>query len=64
MKVTLDTDLCETHGLCEASAPELFQLGDEDIVTILDDNPAPEHHDAARRAAGSCPRIAIQIAED
>ncbi|HET8994341.1 MAG TPA: ferredoxin [Rhodococcus sp. (in: high G+C Gram-positive bacteria)] len=64
MKVTLDTDLCEAHGLCEASAPELFQLGDEDIVTILEDNPAPELQDAARRAAGSCPRIAIQISED
>lgn len=64
MKVTLDTDLCEAHGLCEVSAPELFQLGDEDIVTILDDNPAPELHDAARRAAGSCPRIAVQIVED
>ncbi|MFD6895297.1 ferredoxin [Rhodococcus sp. NPDC060086] len=64
MKVTVDPDLCEAHGLCELSAPELFQLGDEDVVTVLDDNPAPELQDAARRAAGSCPRIAVQIAED
>ncbi len=64
MKVALDTMLCEAHGLCEATAPEVFRLGDEDTVEVLDEDPAEEHWAAVRTAVGSCPRLALSIVPD
>ena len=50
MKVQVDFDLCESNALCEALAPETFELGDDDALQILDDRVTEDNveHDRAR----------------
>lgn len=63
MKVQVDFGLCESNGLCEALAPETFELGDDDALRILDDRVSDDNVDTIERAVASCPRSAISIAE-
>lgn len=62
MKVIVDTDLCEAHGECVFAAPEIFDLGDDDdVVTVLQEEPGEELRDKAEEAAKVCPVFAITI---
>jgi ferredoxin len=61
MKVRVDLDLCESHGVCEGHAPAVFQVGDDDITRVLLPEPPPEMHDAVRLAQSGCPKQAIFI---
>jgi ferredoxin len=63
MKIRVDTDVCISSGACALEAPEIFDLGDDGLVMLLDDDP-PEHlHDSARRALAACPAGVISIEE-
>jgi ferredoxin len=64
MKVKVDFDLCESNALCEAIAPDVFQLDDDDFLEVLDDQVTDENRDRVERAVASCPRAAISIVED
>ena len=66
MKVRVDFDLCESNGLCEALAPEVFALDDDDYLQILQEDLAPGDlalDGAVRRAVAACPRAAISLDE-
>lgn len=64
MKVQVDFDLCESNALCEAIAPETFELDDDDYLQILDDRVTEENRATIERAVASCPKSAISIVED
>lgn len=60
MKVNVDMNLCQSHGECVAPAPDVFQLGDDDVLQWQ------EEVDESRRAAveeavNACPMMAISI---
>jgi ferredoxin len=61
LKVRVDFDLCESNALCEAIAPEVFELDDDDHLQVLDDRVTDENRDAIERAVASCPKSAISI---
>ena len=62
MKVIVDFDACAAHGDCVVEAPEIFDLGDDDeVVTLLQEEPDEALRDKARRAADACPMAAIRI---
>ena len=62
MEVIVDENLCDGHGLCAESAPEVFDLRDEDeVVTLLDRNPVEEQRKQVAKAALLCPKGAIKI---
>jgi ferredoxin len=63
MRITVDMDLCQGHGVCCSEAPDLFEL-DGDRVRVLDAQPKPELHAAARLAAKYCPTRAIRVQEE
>ena len=64
MKIKVDFDLCESNALCEALAPEHFQVDDDDFLQILDDQVTDEHRDAVMQAVAACPKSAISLVED
>jgi ferredoxin len=64
MKIKVDFDLCESNAMCEALAPDNFQLDDDDFLEILDDQVTDANRDNVQRAVASCPRAAISIVED
>lgn len=62
MRVHVDTDRCEGHGLCEVQTPEVFELDDDAMVQlrVVGDIP-PELQDPAARAAAMCPVAALSV---
>ncbi len=64
MKITVDFDLCESNGLCEALAPDVFELDDDDYLQLRTDRTTPENVEEVRRAVASCPRAAISLQEE
>ncbi len=61
MKIKVDFDLCESNALCEAMAPEVFELDDDDMLLVKADETTPESLDNVKRAVAACPRAAISL---
>ncbi|MCA1982143.1 MAG: ferredoxin [Nocardioides sp.] len=62
-KISVDWDLCESNGICEAMAPDVFELDDEDLLQIEDPAVTDENRERVERAVAGCPRAAISIVE-
>lgn len=63
MKVIVDLDKCQGHGLCKMAGPDVFELAEEDghsIVKYPDGIPA-ELEDQAAMGVEACPEIALSI---
>jgi ferredoxin len=60
-KIKVDFDLCESNALCEAMAPEVFELDDDDFLQVNADETTPENIDNVKRAVAACPRAAISL---
>ena len=61
MKVKVDYDLCESNALCEAIAPETFEVDDDDKLQLLDDRVTDDNRARIEQAVVSCPRSALSI---
>lgn len=61
MKVVVDFDLCESNAVCMGIAPEVFEVRDDDMLYVLDENPDPALHDRVREAVSRCPKQAISL---
>jgi ferredoxin len=62
-KVHVDMNLCQSHGECVFPAPDVFELGDDDILRY---EPAPDEslRDAVEEAERGCPVQAITVIND
>jgi ferredoxin len=63
MRVTVDESLCEANGFCESLAPKIFELGESDVVQIVDGPVPPELEIDVRAAVDQCPKAALRICE-
>lgn len=63
-KVTVDWDLCESNGLCEALVPEMFELDDDDMLQVSDPTITEANRRVVERAVASCPKSALRIVEE
>jgi ferredoxin len=59
IEVTVDRSLCIGSGDCVDTAPDVFQLDDEDTAVVVDPDGAPL--DDILTAAGNCPVSAIFV---
>jgi ferredoxin len=64
MKIKVDFDLCESNALCEAIAPEVFELDDDDYLQLKTEETTPENVADVKRAVAACPRAAISLEGD
>ncbi len=60
IKVIVDMNLCQSHGNCVLASPEVFELGDDDVLRWQE-----EVDDAKRaeleEAVNVCPMTAIRL---
>ena len=63
MRIVVDRDRCEGLGMCEAMAHEFFELDDDDVMRVVDEQPGEEHRRALLAATGSCPVLALSLAD-
>ena len=64
MRVTVDLDLCQGHGVCESEAPTVFELAKNKTVTILDASPDEALRTEVEAAVRYCPTSALSIVEE
>ena len=61
MRVIVDEDLCEGNGFCESLAPQVFEMGDADVVQIADGPVLPDREIDVRAAVDQCPKAALRL---
>jgi ferredoxin len=61
MRVVVDFDQCESNALCMGIAPEVFEVRDDDLLYVLEENPPEELREKVLAAARSCPKAAITV---
>ena len=62
MDVSVNNEKCHRYGTCQAEAPDVFQLIEDNRLTY-NRRPPEEHFAQARSAARACPMRAIEIRE-
>ena len=60
MRIVVDPEVCQRHGLCSFFAPEIFNLRD-DLELEYVEEPDPAYRDEVEEAAQACPTQAIQL---
>lgn len=62
MRITADTNVCISAGMCALTAPEVFDQGDDDgLVRVLLPDPPEELRETAAEAVRLCPSGALDI---
>ena len=66
MKIVADLDLCQGHGMCEDTAPEVFRVvesedGSYDQVEIILAEPNSGLNEKVESAVRYCPNRALKI---
>ncbi len=64
LRIVVDMDLCQGHGVCESEAPELFEVDRDRKVVVLDEHPDESQRKALELAVKYCPTHALSIVDD
>jgi ferredoxin len=59
--IEIDRELCYGFGDCVSTAPDVFELDEDEKAVVIDPNGAPR--DDLENAAMNCPVMAITIRE-
>lgn len=61
MKLIVSLDDCEANGLCVGVAPEVFEIDDNDRLTVHYEQVSPARLAQLQQAVRMCPRAAIRL---
>ena len=61
MRIVIDLDFCQGHGVCMGEAPEVFEVGDDNKVKLIDPTPPDGLREKVELAAQYCPTSAIKV---
>jgi ferredoxin len=61
MGVRVDTTKCTGIGLCEMTAPTVFEVGEDGQSRVVEANPTGADLVAAQEAIANCPTGALSI---
>lgn len=62
MTLRVDAAKCSGIGLCEMTAPDVFEVGEDGQAHLLNDSPGETELAAAKEAVANCPTGALSIA--
>lgn len=63
-KVEVDFDACESNAMCEALAPDVFFLDDDDDLQVEDPTVTEENRTRVEQAVAACPKSALRIVDE
>jgi ferredoxin len=63
MKIVVDRTKCSSIGLCEATAPDIFEKGPDGALTLLMDDITADRRTDLEQACENCPTQALTIEE-
>lgn len=61
MRVRVDTAKCSGIGLCEVTAPTVFEVGDDGQSHAINPEPSEDERAAVEQAVSECPTGALSI---
>jgi ferredoxin len=61
VKVKVDPTKCSGIGLCEMTAPTIFEVGDDGQSHVVNEHPSPDDMADVEEAVASCPTAALSI---
>ncbi len=61
MRVVVNFDLCEANGKCVVHSPDVFELNDQDELTILEEELPEDRREEMKRCIKVCPKRAISL---
>lgn len=61
MRVVVDFDACQSNAMCQAEAPEVFEVRDDGFLYVLQEEPDEALRAKVEEAARLCPTQAITI---
>jgi ferredoxin len=63
MNVHVDADRCEANAICASLVPEVFDVGQDDNMRILQHEVPKTLSAVVRQAVRQCPKAALTIDE-
>ena len=64
MRIVVDRDLCQGHGVCESEASDVFEVGKDHQVVVVEPNPSDERRTELDAAVRFCPTHALSLVDD
>lgn len=64
MRVVVNWDVCESNAVCMGIAPEVFEVRDDDMLYVLQEQPDESLRPKVEMAVRQCPKQAIAIEDD
>ena len=64
VRIVVDRDLCQGHGVCESESPAVFSVSKAGVLTLLQERPTESERRAVEAAVKYCPTHALTIVED
>ncbi|HEY3466273.1 MAG TPA: ferredoxin [Amycolatopsis sp.] len=61
MRIEADRGKCDGLGMCEAMAPDFFEVGEDGTVVVLDERPGEDHRQDVAAAVDACPVLALKL---
>jgi ferredoxin len=61
MRLRVDTTRCSGIGLCEMTAPAVYEVGDDGQSHVLKDEPSTDELPAVEEAIANCPTGALSM---
>jgi ferredoxin len=63
MKVKVDRTKCSGIGLCEITAPTVFEVGDDGQSHVINEQPPNDEMAYVEDAVAGCPTAALSIGD-
>jgi len=64
MKIVVDHDECEANAVCVGILPDVFEVDDEDNLTVHQEYPPDDILGKVREAVDSCPKRALALKQE
>jgi ferredoxin len=64
INVKVNRETCEGYANCVRAAPDVFDLDNDDLVVLKQEQPGDEQVSKVRRATYDCPTESISFTED
>ena len=64
MKVVVDRNRCSGIGMCEATEPTVFEVGDDGQSQVINEEPAAAEMPTVEQAIASCPAGALSVVDE
>ena len=63
MRIELDQSKCSSIGMCESVAPDVFEVGDDGALAVLEPEQPAERRALMQDAVAACPTGALSLVD-